>query len=309
MRQRPFRLHHIALLNAVMQSGTLTEAARRLHISQPAVSKQIKQLQQDLGFALFERRGHKLVHTFEAGAMADQILRVNTSLAVLNKLAGELANERRGHLQVGSIAAAASHLLPKALGAILEKNREVELSVRTGNTAQVIEWVETQQVDLGLGLKVRGGEEEIGFTPLADLSIEALLPHNHPLARKKRLSPRDLAGQAVIAVTLPELEWPDGAQLTSEDLGIPVRVRVDTSGVACRMVHAGLGIAVGDSLTLAAFAGGNLVRRPIERAPRSVLGVYRPKLRPNSLLLEDVLKRLKESAREVEQSPSRVQPR
>lgn len=51
-----------------MTSQTLTEAANRLRISQPAVSKQIKQLQADLGFALFEKKGHRLVPTFEARA-------------------------------------------------------------------------------------------------------------------------------------------------------------------------------------------------------------------------------------------------
>ena len=99
MSRPSFRLNHIALLQAVMTSQTLTEAAQRLHVSQPAISKQLKQLQSDLGFLLFERQGHRLIPTFEARAMLDQVTRVNASLDVLNQLASGFGTARRGHFR------------------------------------------------------------------------------------------------------------------------------------------------------------------------------------------------------------------
>lgn len=288
MPRPPFRLHHIALLNAVMESQTLTEAARRMHISQPAVSKQIKQLQQDLGFSLFERKGHKLVATFEAHAMLDQVRRLNASLDVLNRLAIDLGNERRGQLQIGCIASVASHVLPVALQQVMQGSTQGIVTVHTGTTAQVVEWVHTQQVDIGIALDVRGSDQ-LGFMHLVDWRLAALLPSTHPLAKKRELKPLDLTGTCVIAVELPLLDWPNPAVARWDEGLDAVRVRVDASNVACRMAEAGLGIAVADSLTVAAYARPPLVRRPIVHAVQTSIGIYRPKYRPRSRLLDDLV--------------------
>lgn len=295
MPRPPFRLHHIALLDAVMQSQTLTEAAARMHISQPAVSKQIKQLQADLGFALFERQGHKLVPTFEARAMLDQVRRVNDSLGVLNRLAADLRDERRGHVQVGAIPAVAAHLLPSALAAIAGADSEILFTVHSGNTAQIVELVETQQVDLGIALKVRGAEE-LGFRRLLDWQLACLLPERHPLTSRRVLRPADLAPYHVIGVELPVLEWPDPAVAPWDEGLASVRGRVDASSVACRMAEAGIGIAVADSLTVNAFARPPLTSRPLRHEVHTAIGIYLPKYRPRSRTVDAVMAALVQAA-------------
>ena len=302
MARPPFRLHHIALLDAVMQSQTLTEAAARMHISQPAVSKQIKQLQDDLGFALFDRQGHKMVPTFEARAMLDQVRRVNSSLGVLNRLAIDLKGERRGHLQVGAIPAVASYLLPEALTAVAGGDSEMQCTVHSGNTAQVIELVETQQVDIGIALKVRGAEQH-GFRALFDWQLECLMPEGHPLLARKVVRPADLAPYTVIAVELPALDWPDAVTPWDEGLA-SVRVRVDASSVACRMTEAGLGITVADSLTVGAFAKPPLARRPLQHKVHTTIGIYLPEFRPRSRSVDALVAQLSQAAQSLAAKPT-----
>lgn len=304
MPRPSFRLHHIALLDAVMQSQTLTEAAARMHISQPAVSKQIKQLQADLGFALFERQGHKLVPTFEARAMLDQVRRVNASLGVLNRLATDLRDERRGHLQVGAIPAVAAHLLPAALATITGESSEVLCTVHSGNTAQVVEMVETQQVDLGIALKVRGAED-LGFRRLLDWQLACLLPEGHPLTAKRVLRPADLAPYTVIGVELPVLDWPAPAVPRWDEGLDSVRIRVDASSTACRMVEAGMGIAVADSLTVNAFARAPLSSRPLRHEVHTAIGIYLPKYRPRSRIVDALVSAM---VRVAEDLPGRAPP-
>ena len=298
MSRPSFRLHHIALLDAVMQSQTLTEAAARMHISQPAVSKQIKQLQADLGFALFERQGHKLVPTFEARAMLDQVRRVNASLGVLNRLAADLRDERRGHLQVGAIPAVAAHLLPAALATIAGAKSEVLCTVHSGNTAQIVELVETQQVDLGIALKVRGAED-LGFRRLLDWQLACLLPKGHPLMAKRVLRPADLAPYTVIGVELPVLDWPDPTVARWDEGLDSVRIRVDASSTACRMAEAGIGIAVADSLTVNAFARVPLASKPLRHAVHTAIGIYLPKYRPRSRTVDALVSALVRVAEEL----------
>jgi DNA-binding transcriptional LysR family regulator len=307
MPRPPFRLHHIALLEAVMHSQTLTEAARRMHISQPAVSKQIKQLQEDLGFVLFERQGHKMVPTFEARAMLDQVVRVNSSLDVLNRLATDLRDERRGQLQIGCIPAVAAHLLPAALRALVAGDSQVQCTVHSGNTAQMVELVETQQVDIAVALKLRRSDE-LGFQHLLDWRLECLLPPGHALLARKVIKPGDLAPYSVIAVELPALQWPDPA-IPAWDAGLDsVRVRVDASNAACRMVEAGLGIAVADSLTVGAFAHPPLERRPLRHAVHTSIGIYLPKYRPRSKTVMSLVAELVRQAQAITAPPVRPAP-
>ncbi|RZL95251.1 MAG: LysR family transcriptional regulator [Variovorax sp.] len=299
MGRPPFRVQHMPLLQAVMQSQTITEAANRLHVSQPAVSKQLKQLQTDLGFTLFERQGHKLIPTFEARAMLDQVNRVNASLDVLNRIAIDFRSARRGHLQIACIPAVAGYLLPASLIKTVGSEAGLMTTVHTGNSAQVVEWVETQQVDIGIALRIQGAED-LGFQSLLEWRLECLLPGSHPLARLKTLRPKDLANYPVVGVELPAAVLPEpGVPRWDSELGA-VRIRVDSSHIACQFAMAGLGIAVADSLTIAGSLRKPMARRRLEPAARSDIGIYRPRYRPKSEALEALIKELKSQARTLE---------
>lgn len=294
MARLPFRLHHIQLLQVVLQSTTMTEAASRLHISQPAVSKQLKQLQEDVGFALFERQGHRLQPTFEARALLDQVNRVGASLHVLNQLATDMRTAHLGHLQIGCIGVAAELLLPRALRHTFGPQSRLLCTVETGTTAQVLEWVDTQQVDLGIAMKVR----DIGqrsFEPLAPLRLACLMPADHPLAKRRRIRLKDLATESVIALKLPSLV--DSQEGVQSEIGqaITVHMHVDSSRVAWRMVKAGLGIAVLEDLSAVHYGHAELVCRPLEHPFRTELGMYRPVYRPRNTAVEDLVRALGES--------------
>ncbi len=297
-----FRLHHIALLQAVMNSQTLTEAANRLHISQPAVSKQIKQLQSDLGFALFERKGHRMVPTFEARALLDQVGRVDASLVVLNRLAGNLRASHKGHLKIGCIPSVAAHLLPQVLSRYVAGQPDMSFSIYTGSTPQVMEWVETQQVDLGISLRLRD-LPNADYTPLTAIHMECLLPALHPLADKGSLTIADLAPYPVITVEPIATAGPsDQFARLDESLG-SARIRVDMSFVACRLVEAGLGIAVADSLTVSHSLTGELTRRALEHPFHAEIGTYTPSYRPRHRAVDDLIGGLIAETRAVTPGP------
>ncbi len=293
-----FRLHHIALLQAVIKSQTLTEAANRLHISQPAVSKQIKQLQADLGFVLFERKGHRLVPSFETRSLLDQVDRVDASLDVLNRLAGELRTARKGHLQIGCIPSVAIHLLPQVLGRYMEGQPDMRFSIHTGSTDHVMEWVETQQVDLGICLNLRALPNS-HYTPLLGLRLACLMPAGHPLAHRDSLTPDDLKPYPVITVELSPSPLHIVQTAHFDEIFGPVRIRVDMAFVACRMVEAGLGVAVADSMTVLRAASASLTQRPLEHPFRAEIGTYTPSYRPRHRSVDDLIRGLVEETARV----------
>jgi DNA-binding transcriptional LysR family regulator len=216
---------------------------------------------------------------------------VDASLDVLNRLAGELRGSRKGHLHIGCIPSVAAHLLPQVLGTYMAGQRDMAFSIHTGNTPQVMEWVETQQVDLGICLHLRD-LPNADYKPLMQLRMECLLPVAHPLSARPVLTLPELQPYPVINVELSAapLHVQQAIEL-DERFGL-ARIRVDMSFVACRMVEAGLGIAVADNLSVGRSVSATLTRRALDHPFRAELGTYIPTYRPRHRAVDDLLQGL-----------------
>lgn len=141
-------LHHLRLFRAVAADGTLTGAARRLNLSQSALSTQIKALEASLGHALFERRGRSLVLT-EAGRIAldhaDAIFRTADDLAAVMR---ETGNVRRA-LRVGALATLSRNFQMEFLHPLVGR-RDVEVVLRSGSQAELLRELDSLALDVVL---------------------------------------------------------------------------------------------------------------------------------------------------------------
>lgn len=137
-------------LVAIAQYGTLTEAARRLSLSQPAATHQIRLLERQLGTPVFERRGRGLVLT-EAGRLV--LARARRMLAELEGMASDLQaleGLERGHVRVGGGATAIVHLLPSLIGSFRQSHPGVSFYMREGATSSIAAAVAAGELDLGI---------------------------------------------------------------------------------------------------------------------------------------------------------------
>ena len=141
-------LHHLRLFRAVAADGTLTGAARRLNLSQSALSTQIKALDASLGHALFERKGRSLVLT-EAGRIAldhaDAIFRTAEDLAAVMR---ETGNVRRA-LRVGALATLSRNFQMEFLRPLVGR-RDVEVILRSGSQAELLRELDALALDVVL---------------------------------------------------------------------------------------------------------------------------------------------------------------
>ncbi|MCA3561917.1 MAG: LysR family transcriptional regulator [Aestuariivirga sp.] len=139
-------LHHLRLFRAVAADGTLTGAARRLNLSQSALSTQIRALEASLGHALFERRGRSLVLT-EAGRIAldhaDAIFRTAEDLAAVMR---ETGNVRRA-LRVGALATLSRNFQMEFLHPLVGR-RDVEVILRSGSQAELLRELDSLALDV-----------------------------------------------------------------------------------------------------------------------------------------------------------------
>ncbi|MBS1119225.1 MAG: LysR family transcriptional regulator [Deltaproteobacteria bacterium] len=143
-------LHHLRVFHAVAVAGSITAAARALQVSQPAVSKQLGDLEDSLGALLVDRLPRGIRLTAAGRALSEHAARIfgieHTAEAELAALLGV----RRGQLSVGASTTIGSYLVPRVFGAFQRRHPALRLDLQIGNTTVVHDFVRRQVVELGL---------------------------------------------------------------------------------------------------------------------------------------------------------------
>src|SRR5207247_1956987 len=187
------QLARLETLAAVARHGSFSHAARELHLSQPAVSMQVRQLEQALGVPLLERVGKRAFPT-KAGelllAHAGRALReLETGVEVVQQLRGIVA----GRIRLGTSASFSIYLLPPALRRFRSRYPKAELTVVTGNAPEIARAVVGRLLDVGIvSLPVR--ERELAVTPFYRDEVVAIAPPD----RRWRRGPRAAARAAAL---------------------------------------------------------------------------------------------------------------
>src|SRR6516165_10566169 len=180
-------LNHLAIFHAVAQAGGMTLGAERLDISQPAVSKQVQELERALGVHLFDRIGRR-VHLSQAGEiLADYARRLFGLVHEAEKAMAEVRAVGRGRLVIGASTTIGSYLLPGVLSEFSRRHDKIELLVEIENTEQVHHRLARHELDIGL---------TEGFVEEEDLEAEVfyqdelvvIASPDHRLAKSARVS-------------------------------------------------------------------------------------------------------------------------
>ena len=249
-----------------METGSVTEAARRLAISQPAVSKALKNFEHELGFQVFVRDRRRLKKTTEAVALFGEVERVFLNLDYLKRFANDLVGLQRGHLVVGAPYSAGTSWMPAVMKDFLERFPGLSASLQVMETPKVAHAVSTGRLDLGI-LQFQLQDVDVRQEPLLANEAVCVLPPDHRLANRQCIRPEDLRDQDFVALA-PDDRYRRQLDLLMQQRNIPRRIRIETplASAACGFVIAGMGIALIDRLS----ANENLHRGIIVRrfAPR-----------------------------------------
>jgi len=196
MSERP-SLRQLEYVVALARTLNFRRAAEACHVSQPALSNQLKQLEHQLGVALFERDTRTVVPTAAGSELAAGAA---TLLAGVDDLVGAAlagAAPLSGPLRLGVIPTIAPYLLPPALTDLREHFPELRLQIREGSTADLLQALAVGELDLLLLAR----EAELGSAKVHDLfrdPFHLVVPLGHPLATRKTVRASDLAGEALI---------------------------------------------------------------------------------------------------------------
>jgi DNA-binding transcriptional LysR family regulator len=263
-----FSIRHLEIFWAVMRTGSQAGAATVLGISQPAVSRMVKFIEQQAGIVLFYRTHGRLVPTSEAEVLFASVEEIFDRMAATERVVDDLQHRAAGESSIAFSPGLGSRLIAAFLVAFRRSNRMSRLRVKLLPPPVIAERLLRKEIDLGV---FHGplGDSSVRSTILRDDEIVGVLPAGHPLTTEAVLTPVMLAGQPLLSgsVTGPNA-WMHALRDTFAAEGVDYRLSTECHHAqhVYDMVAAGLGIGLVPPMHLGGDAAAGVVIRRF--APR-----------------------------------------
>lgn len=184
---------------AVRRNLNLTEAAKSLHTSQPGVSKAIIELEEELGVEIFARHGKRLKRVTEPGQLVLKSIEVILrELGNLKRIGEQYSAEDSGTLSIATTHTQARYVLPEKVAALRAAYPKVNISLHQGSPDQVARMLIDEVAEIGIATESLAAYAELVTLPCYEWQHMLVLPTDHPLARKERITLEDIALEPLI---------------------------------------------------------------------------------------------------------------
>jgi len=266
------RIKHIEVFNAIMLTGTVSGAAKLLHVTQPAVTQTLQNAELQLGYALFTRQRNRLVPTREAQVLYPEVIKLVSQLESVKRLASGLRTGQRAGLRLLIVPSLAVRALPDALKIFRRRHPELAVSIRTLHTNEITEAIALREGDVGI---VYGSTQHpaVQGVPVATGRLVCVSPRPARGAeRRTTVALADLVRSGFIRIDERD---PIGAMLAEQcarqGLEPSGGLTAQTHHIAMVLAEQGFGPAIIDSFTAVAASSGSLqVRTLLPEVPVSV---------------------------------------
>ena len=196
------KLQHLRYLCSVAQEGfSISRAASALGASQPAVSKQIRLLEVEIGADLLIRRGNRIVGLTAVGeAIIDAARRTLWEAQNLQRITEEFTQKGSGRLVIATTHMYARYVLRPVIKDFIHSHPHVHLVLRQGIPSMIAEWVAAGEADMGIAGKSLDVHDELLFLAGEALHRSVIVPKGHPLSKEKRLSLKAIAQFPIVTL-------------------------------------------------------------------------------------------------------------
>lgn len=273
-------LRQLRVFRALMTSSTATEAAKSLSISQPAVSKVLCQLEEELAIRLFERIKGRLYPTPEAHSLYTEVEKVLGAVNAVERLALDMRDSGTGRVSVAALPTMSNILLPELIGIYRDVMPNVRVSVQVLPSLSIVDKVMEGHVDIG----ILGDSTEVPTLKAEDLlecRCVVIMPREHPLSACKTVRLSETLDFPFISYFQ---DSPFGYRIKKmfEEQGHPFEpaIEASASSTICSLVENGAGIAIVEPYLLYSENGPDVLARlidpPLLIRPRLLYPRYRP---------------------------------
>lgn len=301
-------IRQLTAFNAIMKAGSVTEAAERLFVSQPAVTKLLKGFEEACGFSLFERGQGRLKPTAEARQLFAETEKLEAGLMRISRIAESIRNLERGEVSAVTFPGLGMHLAPQAAAALLMRSPELRLQLFTRTSRSIEDSMVTGKADFGISL-LPATSPSLKSAKFEEIELFLVAPASHRLAAREVVAVEDLEGERLVALGREDLSYPiiEAAFHRAGATMNPV-AEVQMADAACAMVAAGAGISIVPSLASAGAQGGGVVFRRLSRPIVMTSWLITPRGEAMSLLSEALLGEIRARIRRLQDPPDRSDP-
>ena len=193
-------LQQLRYVNEIVRRGLkISDAADALYTSQPNISKQIKQLEQELGIDIFVRNGKRVVAITEPGqAILDIARRMLHDAENLRQVGQEFHSQDSGHLTIATTHTQARYILPPVVKQFIRRYPKVKLGLHQGNPTQIAEQVLNGEADVAIATESLSLYDDLVTLPCYEWHHCVVVPPKHPLLEEKRLTLAKIAQYPIV---------------------------------------------------------------------------------------------------------------
>ena len=192
------KLRHLEVFNALFEAGSVSRAAVRLNLTQPAVSVALSNLEAELGFRLFHRSKGFFEPTGKAMLLQDEFEQGLLAISRIEQRAAAIKSGATGGVSIATNGTLAVNFLPRTIASFQKKNPGINVELRVGSSRRIASWVSERQIDIGFidtPVPVAGLNAE-----LYAMECVCIMRKDDPLCVHKVIHPKTLSGRSVIAI-------------------------------------------------------------------------------------------------------------
>jgi DNA-binding transcriptional LysR family regulator len=254
---------------AVVIHGSLVSAASVMNLSQPATSRLISTLEDELKLKLFKREKRRLVLTQEGKQFYQEAEKILANLDDLPRIVQEIKAGGQRTLRIVALARLAGSLVSPALARFAKAHPDQPFSVDVRGHRDIEQWVAGRHYDIAVALTRPCNHPSVIQRPFFDTDAMVMVPKGHPLEALRSVTPAQMVRHDIIALApgrRPRFQMEDIFQRA----GVSLRCKIETTStaLACQMVGDGLGITIIDRLAALAVDPKRFSLRPLRPAYR-----------------------------------------
>lgn len=249
MSLKYFDTKQLEAFSAVVSIGSMTGAAKAIGRSQPVITRLIQDLESDVGFALLHRNGPRITPTAQGIAFYEQVETFLSGLRVITEKAATIAQGAPLPIEIASVPALASSLLPVALAGLPASFLPDHIHVHSTSAENVVQAVIARTADLGLASSpLDNPGVEVHWQ--GEVFCHAVVAEDHPLAARDVLAPADLAGLRLIVAANPyRLRMQINEALSANAIAPAGIIDSNATYVSLALARQKLGVAIVEPLT------------------------------------------------------------
>jgi LysR family cys regulon transcriptional activator len=241
------KLHQLRYLVTIVQNGlNITAAARALHTSQPGVSKQIRLLEEELGFQIFERDGRNVTRVTAAGqSVVEHAARLLEEAENIRRLSADFQDESRGMMSIATTHTQARYVLPPVIKQFRATYPKVHLNLHQGTSEQIADLAAADRVDFSIATGSHELFPTLALMPCFRWHRDIVVPLDHPLANVAKPTLKQVSEYPIVSYVFSFTGRSSLSQLFErEGLKLEVALTARDADVIKTYVRLGLGVGI-----------------------------------------------------------------